>query len=415
MGPPGPGGGMGPRGPGGGMGPRGPGGGMGPPGSGGGMGPPGAPGMPAAPDPRVEAERAQLAAQMAVLQQEHGELLKQAKVQQELSATLSANAARDPRAEIIRELHASHVHPLPAAPPQPPPDNGPLIQLVTNALASQNNDIQRVAEQLHMSVAQITAMMQSQMGASAARPTSFAPQVPQAPAVFSMAQPGRDRSRSDDPAAASSAVPARGPSRQPPAPPPPQQTRGRKGPRDEAETPVTRAKRTASQPPPVEPETPALPRGMSAETVRYPSRSVSMETPQVPQPPRAPKLPIKKEPPTPQLVRAPSAAPAPEPEETPQLPTWVRRQMAMGERGRMNTGSVRLELGKFLARHRAQMHAKEAKSKQIRALRKQGPDISVAVEEIEKSFQIPFSDLSPKMRRKMFISADAFRLNNKKH
>ena len=155
---------------------------------------------------------------------------------------------------------------------------------------------------------------------------------------------------------------------------------------------------------------------MSTETDRYPSRSASRETPQVPQLPRPyrkPLLPIKKEPPMPQFVHPSAVTAAPEPEETPQVPAWVRRQMAYEEGG--STGSVRLELGKFLARHRANMHAKEAKSKQFRALRKQNPDTSVAVEEIEKSFQIPFSDLSPKMRRKMFISADAFRLNNKKH
>jgi hypothetical protein len=75
----------------------------------------------------------------------------------------------------------------------------------------------------------------------------------------------------------------------------------------------------------------------------------------------------------------------------------------------MNTGSVRLELGKFLARHRAQMHAKEAKSKQIRALRQQSPDTNEAVEQIEKSFQRSANELSPKTRRKLTISANASR------
>ena len=79
----------------------------------------------------------------------------------------------------------------------------------------------------------------------------------------------------------------------------------------------------------------------------------------------------------------------------------------------MNTGSVRLELGKFLARHRAQMHAKEAKSKQIRALRQQSPDTNEAVEQIEKSFQRSFSEMSPKTRRKMAIPANAFRARPK--
>ena len=158
---------------------------------------------------------------------------------------------------------------------------------------------------------------------------------------------------------------------------------------------------------------------MSTETDRYPSRSrdraASRETPQVPQLPRPyrkPLLPIKKEPPMPQFVHPSAVTAAPEPEETPQVPAWVRRQMAW-ERGG-NTGSVRLELGKFLARHRAQMHAKEAKSKQFRALRKQSPDTSVAVEQIEKSFQMPFSELSPKTRRKMAIPAGTFRARPKR-
>ena len=81
----------------------------------------------------------------------------------------------------------------------------------------------------------------------------------------------------------------------------------------------------------------------------------------------------------------------------------------MGQRGRASKTSVRLELGKFLARHRAQLHAKEAKSKQIGALRQQSPDTNEAVEQIEKSFQRSFSEMSPKMRRKMTIPAKAFR------
>ena len=422
MGPQGPGGGMGPPGPGGGMGPPGPGGGMGPPGPGGGMGPPGPPGMPAAPDPRVEAERAQLAAQMAVLQQEHGELLKQAKVQQELSATLSANVARDPRAEIVRELHASHVNPLPAVPPQPPPDLGPVMQLVANAMASQNNDIHRVAEHLHTSVEQQVRNLQNQVNANTARATSFAPQVPQAPRapeVFRMdstppaaaGQRGRDRSRPDDPGAASSAAPARAPSRQPapPTPPadPPQEHRGRKA-RREAEIPVPRKRAATQPPPPVEPD--KIP-----QFVRAPSAAPAPTAPDtIPQFVRAPSAAHGK-PATdkiPQFVRAPSAAPAPpapEPEETPQLPAWLRREMAMGERGRTSKTSVRLELGTSLARHRAQLHAKQAKSKQFKALRQQSPDTNEAVEQIEKSFQRSFSEMSPKMRRKMTIPAKAFR------
>ena len=198
---------------------------------------------------RAEAERAQLAAQLAALQQEQQELRNQARVAQELNARLSAQSASDPRAEIVRTIHEHHVHPLPTGPPQPPPDNGPLIELVTNALAGQNNNIQRVAETLHMSVAQITAMMQSQVQA---QPTSFAPQLPWGPDVYDIASPRRgSRSRSTGqlaqptppppppPPAAAVAATTRDRSRStggPPAPPPPQR-RGRKGPRDEEEMP----------------------------------------------------------------------------------------------------------------------------------------------------------------------------------
>ena len=83
--------------------------------------------------------------------------------------------------------------------------------------------------------------------------------------------------------------------------------------------------------------------------------------------------------------------------------------MAMGERGRTRKTSVRLELGTALARYRAQLHAKQAKSKQFKALRQQSPDTNEAVEQIEKSFQRSFSERSPKMRRRMTLPAKAFR------
>ena len=253
-------------------------------------------------------------------------------------------------------------------------------------------------------------------------PVSFAPRVPQAPTFFNIAQPGRDRSRSDEAPQMSGAATASASAPTPPAPPKP--TRGRKGPRDDAETPVlSKAKRTASQPQrPLEPETPVLPRGASTETVRYPSRSLSAETPQM-QPPRAPKLPIRREPPTPQLARAPTPAPS-APEETPQLPAYARRELAMGGRSKSGVaaslrgvetaGHVRLELGKFLTRYRAQMHAKEARGKRTMALRQMSPPTDEAVEQIEKSFTRSFGDMSPRARRKITIAADAFRARPKR-
>ena len=75
----------------------------------------------------------------------------------------------------------------------------------------------------------------------------------------------------------------------------------------------------------------------------------------------------------------------------------------------MNAGSVCLELGKFLARYRAQMHAKEARSKRTMALRQMSPQTDEAVEQIEKSFTRSFSEMSPRARRKVTMPADAFR------
>jgi hypothetical protein len=83
--------------------------------------------------------------------------------------------------------------------------------------------------------------------------------------------------------------------------------------------------------------------------------------------------------------------------------------MAMGPRGRASKTSVRLELGTFLARYRAQMHAKEAKGKQLRTFRLQSSDINEAAEQIEKSFQRSANEMSPKTRRKLTISANASR------
>ena len=80
----------------------------------------------------------------------------------------------------------------------------------------------------------------------------------------------------------------------------------------------------------------------------------------------------------------------------------------------MSKTGVRLELGKLLARHRAQMHSKEVKAKQLKALRQQSPKTNEAVEQIENSFQRAFNELSPKSWRKMAIPADAFRARPKR-
>ena len=104
----------------------------GPPGPQGDMGPPGPPGPPSndsgtgndgppsnasgvGNDPRAEAKRLQLLAQIRALQEEQQIMKKQSAVAQELTPRLSSNAARDPRAELVRKIHEHHVHPLPTS------------------------------------------------------------------------------------------------------------------------------------------------------------------------------------------------------------------------------------------------------------------------------------------------------------
>ena len=145
-------------------------------------------------DPKREAERLHLMAEIQRLSVEQEKMKKQATIAQEMTARLSASNARDPRQEIIREIHQHHVHPMPVpVPNQNLQDNGPLIELLRNALTS-NNNIGRVAEQLGMSMAQITELLKG-----TARPRDFNVQPPPKPSVFNIGTPTRDRSRSPPP------------------------------------------------------------------------------------------------------------------------------------------------------------------------------------------------------------------------
>ena len=134
-------------------------------------------------------------------------------VAQELNARLAANAARDPRAEIVRTIHETHVHPISVSAPVPFPaaqDNAALIQLVGQTLSNQNNNIARVAETLGMSV-QATEALRAQVQQSKAASEIT---VPRAAEVFRMDTPDYGPARSTK---------QRGPYRGPPPPlePPP--------------------------------------------------------------------------------------------------------------------------------------------------------------------------------------------------
>ena len=444
----------GPPGPQGDMGPSGD---MGPPGPQGNMGPPGPPGNDAGVgnDPRAEAERLQLLAQIQALHEEQEIMKKQSAVAQELTARLSSNAARDPRAEIVRTIHEHHVHPLPVPPPQPPPDNGPLIQLVANALANQNNNIQRVAEQLNLSVEQIRQMMQGQMQAQV---TSFVPQLPRAPDVYNLTQPGRDRSRSGPPDGDAQMLQIM------PSPPPPPLPIANKaseanaygpahvvGKRNTlaqvseralvpyAETPSMvvppKAKPTTSNIVPETPqlvrarsidtvtsknkaanvpETPVMPRGSSVETVRYASRSRSRalsETPQLKMLPwhiqsQSVTLPIAEVEDTPVMIqsqprgRSLQVVSRIEDKETPQLPERLRKKLERQQQRVQKQGELRMYLGKFAEQYKASLAAKQAEQR-ANILREIAPRPSVAdaIEAIERSGNARVDEMSPRGRK----------------
>jgi hypothetical protein len=308
-------------------------------------------------------------AQIAKLEQEQQVMRNQQAIAQELNSRLAANTARDPRAEIVRTIHETHVHPI--AVPAPPPaaqDNAALIQLVGQTLSNQNNNIARVAETLGLSIHQATEALRAQVQPSAASEIT----VPRAAEVFRMDTPDYGPARS---------AKQRGPYRPPPPPlepPPPPPPR--------PPAPGTTSK--ASAPPPqarmMEEETPQLKRrrDSSASTVRYPSASESRERIPVPAPkaarsrsrgariPETPQLepritlPIAAEEREviPQFVRrgrSPGLAVVAE-EETPQLPERLRRRLeAERNREAQGQGHEMLHMGKFLQKFRANLHSRQ--------------------------------------------------------
>jgi hypothetical protein len=307
-------------------------------------------------------------------------------VAQELNSRLSAQSARDVRADIIRTIHETHVHPAPAPPPPPPPphqDNSAFIQMVGAALTSQNQSIAQVAHTLGMSVNQATEAMRAQM-----RPPAPAIIVPQQTQFFRIAstEPG-----GYGPAKAKGAP---GPYRALP-PPPPEPTPPLLPPQP---APGTASK--APAPPPE--ETPQLKRGSSTSTVRYqsedripvpkpaPARSRSRGAPETPQVVREPRftLPIRSdEEVIPQFKprgRSP-AVPMIQEEETPQLPERLRGRLearraaeAQGQSGQAT------ELGRYFQRYRANLHSKQAMRKRaasaVPLTRESLGDMIVAVE-----------------------------------
>ena len=406
------------------------------------------PDLPPNPPTRDEADRLKLEAQIRALQEEQEVIKKQSAVAQELTARLSASNAQDPRQEIIRELHQHHVHPISVPTPQTPQDNGPLIQLVGNALTNQNNNIARTAEQLHMSMAQIMEILQ---GTVRPRNLTFAPQLPPKPSYYNIGDIGRDRSRSRPPGDEEMAQVSDPPP--PPAPPPPpnKSTYGPMGknpqrafPYEETpqvankdrpkplptgapvpETPQVaikdRPKPRPSRAPVPEtpqlvswnraptrdraasvPETPVLPRGSSVDTVRYPSRSrsraLSAETPQLSmmQPPsrsRAVLLPVANEDETPQVGRGRS-------------PTERVLSKIEAQTQRQKHGGGKLFHGKFTERYKASLAAKQAEQRARSRMIPSKPSVADTIEAIESSGNARVEEMSPRGRRAPIRLAD---------
>jgi hypothetical protein len=406
-GPPGPPGEQGPQGP---QGPQAPQGSQGPQGPQGPQGSQGAP--PQSQDVRARAEQEQMLAQIAKLEQEQQVMRNQQAIAQELNSRLAAAAARDPRAEIVRTIHETHVHPVAVpAPPPPAQDNAALIQLVGNTLSSQNSNIARLAETLGLSIHQATEALRTQVQPGAAGEIS----VPRAAEVFRMDTPDYGPARS-----AKQRGPYRPPS--PGAPPPPP-------------APGTTSKASAPPPPErMEEETPQLkrPRGSSASTVRYPSASESRERIPVPAPKAARSRSRARVPDTPQLEpsitlplakggeereiipqfvrrgRSPGLVVVPEEQETPQLPERLRRRLeAERNREAQGQGHEMLHMGKFLQKFRANMHSRQATQK--RAATAAPPlrheTIGEMMEAIEAS-AARNDPLSPRARKRITLNFD---------
>ena len=379
------------------------------------------------PDPKREAERLHLMGEIARISAEQEKMKQQAKIAQEVTARLSTSNARDPRQEIIRELHHHTVHPI--AVPVPVPnqnlqDNGALLELLRNALTNQNHNISRVADQLGMTHAQILEMLKG-----TARPQEVDIAPPPKPTIHSMATLGRDRTRS--PPGDEGTSSGQGPQAYEPTPQLTKSTYGPMGRKPQRadpyeETPqMARPKPRPSRTPEPEtpqmvrapsaparaasvPETPVLARGSSVETVRYPSRSrsraLSAETPQL-QPPRRAMLPIADEPETPQLARGRSQGErvlALVPEETPQLPEKLRKRFEKQRQRAQRQGQMREGLNKFLEQQRVSVAAQQAEANRTRfaldaGLKKRS--IAEQMQAIERSGQRAADELSPRVRK----------------
>jgi hypothetical protein len=363
--------------------------------------PPPPPAPPPPPDTRARAEQEQMLAQLAKLEQEQQVMRNQQAIAQELNSRLAANAARDPRAEIVRTIHETHVHPIAVpAPPPPVQDNAALIQLVGQTLSSQNSNIARVAETLGLSIHQATEALRAQMQPPKAIGEIS---VPRAAEHFRLDTPDYGPARSTK---------QRGPYRPPPPPleppPPPQPPRA------------------------IEEETPQLkrPRDSSASTVRYPSASESRERIPVPGPKITRSRSRARVPETPQLEpritlpialggeereiipqfvrrgRSPGLAVVAEEQETPQLPERLRKRLeAQRNQEAQGQGHEMLHMGPFLQKFRANLHSRQATQKRAATaappLRRE--TIGEMMEAIEASAA---RNLSPRGRKRITIDFD---------
>ena len=109
-------------------------------------------------DAAQEAQNLAMQAQMQQLLENQHKQMKHIQMGEELRQRMEANN-KDTRQELIREIHHHTVHPIEVPVPERPPDMRGFIELVGNAMMSQNNNIHKVATELNMTQAQIIEIL----------------------------------------------------------------------------------------------------------------------------------------------------------------------------------------------------------------------------------------------------------------
>ena len=99
----------------------------------------------------------QLQAEVEGLKEEMQKQQRHLQIAQEVQNRIEAQN-RDPRKEIIRELQQV-IQPTDVPVPQAPPDHSRLMSLFELAMASQNHNISRIAEQMGLSMQQLVEML----------------------------------------------------------------------------------------------------------------------------------------------------------------------------------------------------------------------------------------------------------------